>query len=197
MYFPYISSQIQDPLVLLDPVCLRETLLEWLLVLERVLGPGEERWDRDYLQSCSEHEESCCSPREPAENTTEEEEKEDFHELQGKEEEECEGSDGSPQEPVRVVSPKAIQLDLLANLTQLATLYTELSCFRKPESEQALGCTTFLRRYFFLLDKERVRRLCLLCYQEQPEVQRSFTEAMLGVTLLLKSIIYVTFCLCF
>lgn len=208
MYFPYISSQIQDPLVLLDPVCLRETLLEWLLVLERVLGPvqhgstpagdcpGEERWDRDYLNSCSEYEESCCSPREPAENTTEEEGKEDSHELRGKEGK-CEGSNGSPQEPVRVVSPKAIQLDLLANLTQLATLYTELSCFRKPESEQALGCTTFLRRYFFLLDKERVRRLCLLCYQEQPEVQRSFTEAMLGATLLLTSIIYVTFCLCF
>lgn len=216
MYFPNISSQIQDPLVLLDPVCLRETLLEWLPVLERVLGPvehgptaagdsnadgpGEERWNRDYLNLYSEHEESSCSPREPTENIIEEE---DSHELRGKEdqcdstEKECEGSNGSPPEPVRVVSPKAIQLDLLANLTQLATLYTELSCFRKPESEQALGCRTFLRRYFFLLDKERVRRMCLLCYQEQPEVQSSFAEAMLGLTLPLISIIYITCCLDF
>lgn len=149
-------------------------------------GPGEERWDGDYLNSCSEQEESYCRSREP----TEEEEKEQSHELGGKEDQcELEVSNGSPPEPVRVVSPKPVQLDLLANLTQLATLYTELSCFRKPQREQALGCTTFLRRYFFLLDTERVRRMCLQCYQEQPEVQSSFTEAMLGRKLLLKSLV--------
>lgn len=182
---PDISSQIQDPLVLLDPVCLRETLLEWLPVLERILGPTENRpaadsnvegaveeeWDRECLNS--EQEESSCSSKEPTE------EKEESHELEGKEDS-CEPdyteelSNGSPREPVRVVSPKPLQPDLLVNLTQLATLYTELSCFRRPEG------TTFLRRYFFLLDQERVRRMCLLCYQEQPEVQSSFIEAMLG-----------------
>ncbi|XP_070762798.1 Hermansky-Pudlak syndrome 5 protein [Enoplosus armatus] len=188
-------SQIQDPLVLLDPVCLGETLLEWLLVLERILGPvehrstaagdsnvdgpGEERWERDYFNS--------CSSGEPTESITEEK-KEESPELEGKEgrcdstEKEPEVSSGSPPEPVRVVSPKPVPSDLLADLTQLATLYTELSCFRNQENEQALGCTTFLRRYFFLLDQERVRRMCLLCYQEQPEVQSSFTEAMLGLT---------------
>uniref|UniRef100_A0A3Q3VRQ4 Hermansky-Pudlak syndrome 5 protein homolog n=1 Tax=Mola mola TaxID=94237 RepID=A0A3Q3VRQ4_MOLML len=180
-------SQIQDPLVLLDPVCLRETLLEWLPVLERILGPTENRpaadsnvegaveeeWDRECLNS--EQEESSCSSKEPTE------EKEESHELEGKEDS-CEPdytkelSNGSPREPVRVVSPKPLQPDLLVNLTQLATLYTELSCFRRPEG------TTFLRRYFFLLDQERVRRMCLLCYQEQPEVQSSFIEAMLDLT---------------
>lgn len=191
MYFPNISSQIQDPLVLLDPVSLTETLLEWLPVLERILGPaqhtataavdsGEERWDREYLNPCSEQ----------TENFREEEDKEQSGELRGEEVQcdsagkELKGSNGGPPEPFRVVSPKPLQLDLLANLTQLATLYTELSCFRKPESGQALGCTTFLQRYFFLLDTERVRRMCLLCYQEQPEVQSSFTEAMLGQEIL-------------
>ena len=178
-----ISSQIQDPLVLLDPACLRETLLEWLPVLERILGPtqnlpaadlnvegaAEEEWDRECLNS--EQEESSCFSKEPTE------EKEES--LEGKEDG-CgpdnteELSNRSPQEPVRVVSPKPLQPDLLVNLTQLATLYTELSCFRRPEG------TTFLRRYFFLLDQERVRRMCLLCYQEHPEVQSSFIEAMLG-----------------
>lgn len=160
-------------------------------MLERILGPaqdtaaaagdsnvegsGAERWDREYLNPCSEQ----------TENFTEED-KEQSDELRGKEVQcdsagkELKGSNGGPPEPVRVVSPKPLQLDLLANLTQLATLHTELSCFRKPESGQALGCTTFLRRYFFLLDTERVRRMCLLCHQEQPEVQSSFTEAMLG-----------------
>ncbi|XP_076589718.1 BLOC-2 complex member HPS5 [Chaetodon auriga] len=183
-------SQIQDPLVLLDPVCLRETLLEWLPVLERILGPsehgstaasdskedgpGEERWERDCLSSCSEQQdESSCLSGELTESITEEEEEEEKEEQV---------STGIPPEPVRVVSPKPVPSDILTNLTQLATLYTELSCFRNQEHEQALGCTTFLRRYFFLLDRERVRRMCLLCYQEQPEVQSSFTEAMLDLT---------------
>ncbi|XP_033490161.1 BLOC-2 complex member HPS5 [Epinephelus lanceolatus] len=195
-------SQIQDPLVLLDPVCLEETLLEWLPVLEQVLGPeeqestaaddsnidgpGEERWD--YLQSCSEqHDESSLPSKEPAKSITEDK-KEESPELEEKEdqcdsaEKDSEVSNGSPLYPVRVMSPKPVPPDLLANLTQLATLYTELSCFRNQENEQALGCTNFLRCYFFLLDQERVRRMCLLCHQERPEVQSSFTEAMLGLT---------------
>ncbi|XP_051236610.1 Hermansky-Pudlak syndrome 5 protein isoform X2 [Dicentrarchus labrax] len=190
-------SQIQDPLVLLDPVCLGETLLEWLPVLERILGPeeqgsaaagdsnvdapGEERWERHYLNSCSEQqEESSCSSGEPTESITEE--KKESPEIGGTGDQSDSTENGSPPEPVRVVSPKPVPSDLLDNLTQLATLYTELSCFRNQENEQALGCTTFLRRYFFLLDQERVRRMCLLCYQEQPEVQSSFTEAMLDLT---------------
>uniref|UniRef100_A0A8C9X995 Hermansky-Pudlak syndrome 5 protein homolog n=1 Tax=Sander lucioperca TaxID=283035 RepID=A0A8C9X995_SANLU len=202
----HVSTTHKHPLVLLDPVCLRETLLEWLAVLERILGPeehgsaaagdsnmdgpGEERWD--YLNACSEQqEESSFSSREPTESITEEKRKES-PEL-GEKEDQCDStekepkvSDGSPPDPVRVVSPKPLPSDLLSNLTQLATLYIELSCFRNQENEQALGCTTFLRSYFFLLDQERVRRMCLLCYQEQPEVQSSFTEAMLGQKLLFK-----------
>lgn len=161
-------------------------------MLERILGPEEQgsaavgesnvdrpeegNWDRGYLNS--EHEESSCSLKEPTENTTEEEE--------GKEESQVvRVLNESLPEPVRVVSPKPIQSDLSNNLTQLATLYTELSCFRKPGDLHALECTTFLRRYFFLLDKERVRRMCLLCHRGQPEVQSSFIEAMLGQKLLL------------
>ncbi|RVE71727.1 hypothetical protein OJAV_G00054870 [Oryzias javanicus] len=34
-------SEIQDPVVLLDPVLLAEALLEWLPVLERILGPSD------------------------------------------------------------------------------------------------------------------------------------------------------------
>ncbi|KAM7396827.1 hypothetical protein PAMP_019837 [Pampus punctatissimus] len=203
-------SQIQDPMVLLDPVCLRETLLEWLPVLERILGPaehvsaavgdsntdvpGEQRWESDYLNTFSEQlEESSCSSREPTESATEENiekppelvEKEEQCESQltaDYNEKEPVASNGSPLEPVRVVSPKPVPSDLLTNLTQLATLYTELSCFRNHADEEALGCTTFLRHYFFLLDPERIRRMCLLCYQEQPEVKTSFIDAMLELT---------------
>ncbi|XP_072242069.1 Hermansky-Pudlak syndrome 5 protein [Leuresthes tenuis] len=188
-------SQIQDPLVLLDPACLGEALLEWLPVLERILRPadvepaaatdsnldgsGEERWD--YLNLCSEQQ------GEPSEDAKVE--KKESPGL-GEEETPCDDqqkldsienvTSGSPPEPVRVASPKAVPPDLLANLTELATLYTELSCF--TNQIEALGCTTFLRRYFFLLDQKRVRRMCLLCYQEQPEMKSSFTEAMIEHT---------------
>uniref|UniRef100_A0A8D3CK66 Hermansky-Pudlak syndrome 5 protein homolog n=1 Tax=Scophthalmus maximus TaxID=52904 RepID=A0A8D3CK66_SCOMX len=182
--FSNISSQIQDPLVLLDPVCLEESLLEWLPVLERILGPAELGSVAVCDSNMEQPEESSCSSGETPERVAEEE----SPELR-EQEEECDStetvsgvSNGSLSEPVRVVSPKPVPSDLLADLTQLATLYTELSCFRSQENDRALGCTTFLRRYFFLLDQERVRRMCLLCYQEQAEVQSSFTEAMLEIS---------------
>ena len=47
-------------------------------------------------------------------------------------------------------------------------------------SVRAVGACSFLRRYFFLLDVERVRRTVALCRQEQPQLYNSFMEAMLG-----------------
>uniref|UniRef100_A0A667ZZA1 Hermansky-Pudlak syndrome 5 protein homolog n=1 Tax=Myripristis murdjan TaxID=586833 RepID=A0A667ZZA1_9TELE len=215
LHFTNISSQIQDPLVLLEPACLRETLLEWLPVLERILGPeelgsadrdhsnmdgqGEEKWEKDNASACSEQlQESSCLSEEPMESVTEEKtedlrEKDDLsenHLLCQSSEKVPVVSNGTPPQPLRVVSPRPLPSDLLADLTQLATLYLELSCFGNQDDQRgdgAVGCTTFLRQYFFLLDQERVRRMCLLCYQEQPEVQSSFIKAMLGQTLSLTS----------
>lgn len=180
----HTSAQIQDPLVLLDPVCLRESLLEWLPVLERTLGPEGQRsstadrpeeddsWDRDDLSS-----ESSSCLEEPAENPAEgQQEPRDLN--------------GGPPEPVRVACPRSLQPDLLHTLTQLATLHAELSCFGKADGDSVLPCVTFLRRYFFLLDRERVRRMCLLCWQEQPEVQLSFIQAMRGETLFKEGIFF-------
>lgn len=185
--FSNISSQIQDPLVLLDPVCLREALQEWLPVLERVLGPdatdsnlggsGEDRWERDYPNPCAEQQ------GESTENIPEEKASPENSEHQPTSD--CAvnvTSCRSCPEPIRVVSPEPVPSDLSADLTKLATLYTELSCF--SNQNEVLGCSVFLRRYFFLLDQERVRRMCLLCYQEQPEMKSSFTDAMLGQKLL-------------
>lgn len=187
--------------MLLDPACLTEALLDWLPALERVLGPveataaldshadlpGDEKWDREGLALCSEPEESNLTCNEVTGNVTEEEEKENSDDVRAKEDQKSPLLNWTNPEPVRLEPPRPIQTDLLSDLTQLATLYAELSCFRKLLSDQGRGCTSFLRRYFFLLDQERVRRMCLLCHQEQPEVQSSFVEAMLGETLLLLS----------
>lgn len=183
--------------MLLDPACLTEALLDWLPALERVLGPveataavdshvdvpGDEKWDREGLALCSEPEESFLIFNKITENVTEDEKKENSDDFRGKDQKSS-VSNWTKPEPVRLEPPRPIQTDLLSDLTQLATLYAELSCFRKLLTEQGLGCMSFLRRYFFLLDQERVRRMCLLCYQEQPEVQSAFMEAMLGEMLL-------------
>uniref|UniRef100_A0AAY5L7G0 Hermansky-Pudlak syndrome 5 protein homolog n=1 Tax=Esox lucius TaxID=8010 RepID=A0AAY5L7G0_ESOLU len=152
-------AQIQDPLVLFDPVCLKGTLQEWVLLLERVLGPEEQRsaCDDDSSQWC-EGQEDHRRPEEPPETT-----------------------DAQPPapEPLRVCSPKPLLSDLQADLTQLATLHLELGCFEDPavrNERGEVGVVGFLRRWFFLLDQERVRSMCLLSYREQPEVHSSFME---------------------
>lgn len=187
--------------MLLDPASLTEALLDWLPVLERVLGPleatadgdshvdvpGEEKWDGEGPALCSEPEGSILTFNKITENVTEEEKKENSDDFRGKEDQKSCVSNWTNPEPVRLEPPRPVQTDLLSDLTQLATLYAELSCFRKLLTEPGLGCTSFLRRYFFLLDQERVRRTCLLCYQEQPELQSSFMEAMLGERLLIST----------
>ncbi|KAM9807740.1 BLOC-2 complex member HPS5 [Neosynchiropus ocellatus] len=178
--------QTLDPMILLDPVCMKDALLEWLLVLERVLGPpevvlsasgssdadvpDEPSWEKDAQPPCDQSsfeesvpEEAESSPQSP----------------------ECEdnraGDDSRTHpDPIRVVSPKPLPSDLQADLTQLATLYTELSGFSSLPESPALSCATFLRRYFFLLDQERTGRMCLLCSKQ--EVKSSFIEAMLDAT---------------
>ncbi|XP_076026964.1 BLOC-2 complex member HPS5 isoform X2 [Genypterus blacodes] len=202
------TSQIADPSVLLDPVCLGETLLKWLPVLERILGPedlqpplnvnrlSEERREQDHLTCSPEQtQEALSSSGETSEGVSEE--TAEPPEL-GAEEDQCESqltsqpsegaaviSNGTPPEPLRVVSPKPVPSGLLEDLTQLATLYAEMSCSGKLAErgdDGAVHCATFLRRYFFLLNQERARRMCLLCYQQQPEVQSSFVEALLDLT---------------
>ena len=130
-----------------------------------------------------------------APESTEEEEEEvvEVEEVNaGEREERCHGTPepgggeatgGAPvrTEPVRTQPPTPLPSDLLGDLTPLATLYLELSCFRgQGEEPGSLGVAGFLRRYFFLLDVERVRRMCLLCHKERPEMQSSFIEAMQG-----------------
>lgn len=181
--------------MLLDPACLTETLLDWLPVLERVIGPvegaaaasgspadgpGDGEWDGEGLPLCSEPAEPFLAFKETTEHMAEDEETGNSDDLRAREEQKSAVANWSPPEPVRLEPPKPVEAELLSDLTQLATLYAELSAFRKLQTQQGLGCTAFLRRYFFLLDHERVRRMCLLVHQEQSELQLSFMEAMLG-----------------
>uniref|UniRef100_A0A8C1R6P9 Hermansky-Pudlak syndrome 5 protein homolog n=1 Tax=Cyprinus carpio TaxID=7962 RepID=A0A8C1R6P9_CYPCA len=132
-----VDSQIQDPMVLLDPVCLSDVLREWAPVLERVLGP------EDHTRPTETHEEKPL------------------------EEEEI------------LFSPKPLPTDLQADLSQLACLYLEMGC---PGRGGIESVCVFLRRYFFLLDQERVRKMCMLRYREHRKVMKAYIAGMLEFT---------------
>nr|XP_055048605.1 Hermansky-Pudlak syndrome 5 protein [Misgurnus anguillicaudatus]XP_055048606.1 Hermansky-Pudlak syndrome 5 protein [Misgurnus anguillicaudatus] len=202
-------SQIQDPMVLLNPVCLGEELQQWALVLEKVLGPedhfrprdikteDEEKTveDEDVLSSVS-----CCIVVQPesllapandlneSSNITEEEDL--------KESSPCFTAPvrtpfpplANSVELIQLFSPKPLPPDLHADLSELACLYLELGCpgegrdSRWGKDGEVENVCVFLRRYFFLLDQERVRRMCTLRYSEQPDVRKSYIAGMLEFT---------------
>uniref|UniRef100_A0A8C1T2T0 Hermansky-Pudlak syndrome 5 protein homolog n=1 Tax=Cyprinus carpio TaxID=7962 RepID=A0A8C1T2T0_CYPCA len=188
------DSQIQDPMVLLDPVSLGDALREWAPVLERVLGPEDHTRPTEITnqeQRTLEEEElvssmSCCVVVQPEiystnpdESTTLTEE-EDLGESMP-----CSTAPlrapfpplANHVELIQLFSPKPLPPDLQADLSQLACLYLEMGC---PGRGGIESVCVFLRRYFFLLDQERVRKMCMLRYREHREVMKAYIAGMLG-----------------
>uniref|UniRef100_A0A8C1T0M2 Hermansky-Pudlak syndrome 5 protein homolog n=1 Tax=Cyprinus carpio TaxID=7962 RepID=A0A8C1T0M2_CYPCA len=189
-------SQIQDPMVLLDPVSLGDALREWAPVLERVLGPEDHTRPTEITnqeQRTLEEEElvssmSCCVVVQPEiystnpdESTTLTEE-EDLGESMP-----CSTAPlrapfpplANHVELIQLFSPKPLPPDLQADLSQLACLYLEMGC---PGRGGIESVCVFLRRYFFLLDQERVRKMCMLRYREHREVMKAYIAGMLEFT---------------
>lgn len=191
-------------MVLLDSVCLGEVLGEWALVLERVLGPEDPGRPRDTENYETTEEEktledegvlssvSCCivvqpesllsPPTDPDESSTLTEE--DFRESSP-----CFTAPvrspftpfTNPVELIQLFSPKPMPPDLHADLSQLACLYLELGCPGRWRGDgEVESVCVFLRRYFFLLDQERVRNMCTLRYGQQPDVRKSYIAGMMG-----------------
>ncbi|KAJ8344262.1 hypothetical protein SKAU_G00315910 [Synaphobranchus kaupii] len=176
-------SQIQDPMVLLDPACLGEILQEWLPVLERVLGPADENpsgvenpvepgWEREHLDSSSTAPER--GPEEQVKGQTNQEG--DSESGPGPQ-----GTERGPAEPIRVCPPQPLPSDLLGDLSQLASLSLDLGCFHGSTSCEE-GASSFLRRYFFLLDPERAQRACAFRYRDQPKVRAAYIASLLELT---------------
>ncbi|XDV53489.1 hypothetical protein PO909_021974 [Leuciscus waleckii] len=187
-------SQIQNPMVLLDPVCLGDVLQDWAPVLERVLGPEDYSVPREITPL--EEEElvssmSCCVGVQPeivaAPSTNLDEsailtEEEDLGETIP-----CSTAPVRASFPplanhvelIQLFSPKPLPPDLQADLSQLACLYLEMGC---PGRGGVESVCVFLRRFFFLLDQERVRKMCMLRYREHREVLKAYIAGMLEFT---------------
>uniref|UniRef100_A0A8C1Q3L8 Hermansky-Pudlak syndrome 5 protein homolog n=1 Tax=Cyprinus carpio TaxID=7962 RepID=A0A8C1Q3L8_CYPCA len=189
-------SQIQDPMVLLDPVSLGDALREWAPVLERVLGPEDHTRPTEITnqeQRTLEEEElvssmSCCVVVQPEIYSTNPDEsatlteEEDLGESMP-----CSTAPlrapfpplANHVELIQLFSPKPLPPDLQADLSQLACLYLEMGC---PGRGGIESVCVFLRRYFFLLDQERVRKMCMLRYREHREVMKAYIAGMLEFT---------------
>uniref|UniRef100_A0A8C2K4Q7 Hermansky-Pudlak syndrome 5 protein homolog n=1 Tax=Cyprinus carpio TaxID=7962 RepID=A0A8C2K4Q7_CYPCA len=167
-------SQIQDPMVLLDPVCLSDVLREWAPVLERVLGPEDHTRPTETTtqeEKPLEEEElvssmSCCvvvqpdiysaNLDEPAATLTEEEDHGESTPCSTAPVRALSSPLANHVELIQLFSPKPLPPDLQADLSQLACLYLEMGC---PSRGGIESVCVFLRRYFFLLDQERVRKM--------------------------------------
>uniref|UniRef100_A0A671K7D9 Hermansky-Pudlak syndrome 5 protein homolog n=1 Tax=Sinocyclocheilus anshuiensis TaxID=1608454 RepID=A0A671K7D9_9TELE len=185
-------SQIQDPMVLLDPVCLSDVLREWDPVLERVLGPEDHTRPTELTtqeEKTLEEEElvssmSCCVVVQPDIYSA------NLDESATLTEEEDHGEStpcstapvralfpplANHVELVQLFSPKPLPPDLQADLSQLACLYLEMGC---PGRGGIESVCVFLRRYFFLLDQERVRKMysglsyCISVHINSPNILR-------------------------
>lgn len=191
------SLQIQDPLVLLDPLSLTEVLLEWVPILERVLGPenptitkkenreikedkksSEMKDDDPDSHSCSAvpRDDSGIGCQSESEDTLNHVEKEILTDSN------LSFTSLVAVPSVAIVEPVEFTLpsDLQDDLSQLACLYVDLGCPGGAGDEGLERVCVFLRRFFFLLDKERVRRMCTLRYREQPEILNTYIACMLG-----------------
>lgn len=196
-FVPPCSLQIQDPLVLLDPRCLTEGLLEWVPILERVLGPenprSRERENEEIKEEKKSLEMEDDDPGSQACSAVPQDDRgvgcqsESEHTSNLLEEESLTDSNLSSTtlvtvSSVAIVAPVEYTLpaDLQDDLSQLACLYMDLGCPGGAGDGGVERVCVFLRRFFFLLDRERVRKMCTLRYREQPDILNTYIACMLG-----------------
>uniref|UniRef100_A0AAR2LBP3 Hermansky-Pudlak syndrome 5 protein homolog n=1 Tax=Pygocentrus nattereri TaxID=42514 RepID=A0AAR2LBP3_PYGNA len=190
------SLQIQDPLVLLEPGCLTEVLLEWVPVLERVLGPedhvdrGDNREKKEEKKSLEMEDEDADTQSCSTFSQSDSAEQDHTSALQKGESLTDNSLSSVPPAPV-FSSPLTAQVkliqphlpsDLQDNLTQLACLYLDMGCPGGAGDGGVEKVCVFLQTFFFLLDKERVRRMCMLRYREQPDVLKAYIAGMMEFT---------------
>ncbi|XP_060742395.1 Hermansky-Pudlak syndrome 5 protein [Tachysurus vachellii] len=191
--------QIQDPLVLLDPRSLTEVLLEWVPVLERILGPekpssserqnGEIKEEKKSLEAEDKDSDSqpySAVPRDDSGVECQSEFEDDSNHVEDESltESNLSSTALAAVSSVAIVAPVEFTLpsDLQDDLSYLACLYLDLGCPSGAGDGGLERVCVFLRRYYFLLDKEKVRKMCTLRYREQPDILNTYIACMLEFT---------------
>ncbi|XP_068929179.1 BLOC-2 complex member HPS5 isoform X2 [Petaurus breviceps papuanus] len=187
--------KLQDPQVLFQPTSLRLVLQEWLLHLEKAFAIKD-------LSSISETVNSHAKTNQDMPLL--DESKKEILEANIGHEQNCSDSENSvgkiTSEPVdflretsedlfQIHAPCFIENGLQKNLTELITLCLELSVFSSNVTcinmDQDLQQTIpwnpacqFIKKYFFLLDLERVKQCAKIRYSDSPRVWDTYVEGL-------------------
>uniref|UniRef100_A0A8C0IBU8 Hermansky-Pudlak syndrome 5 protein homolog n=1 Tax=Bubo bubo TaxID=30461 RepID=A0A8C0IBU8_BUBBB len=188
-------AKLQDPLVLLEPQCMRRVLQEWLVYLEEKFGSkehfassikksktvrAEEQTDKEQssiLEDCTEKEntDETCVSKTMCENSTD-----------------LKGPLGCS---FQVSPPCVIEPDVQKDLTELTTLCFELrvfSCGNGDAEESSNGslplaalwtlACRFMQSYFFLLDLKRLKQCIITMYVTSPNVWETYIAGLKELT---------------
>ncbi|OWK57114.1 Hermansky-Pudlak syndrome 5 protein [Lonchura striata] len=204
-------AKLQDPLVLLEPQCMRRVLQEWLVYLEEKFSKEHSALSVNKSKAVSAEDQRAVleetlqvasADRDPAD-------KEQSGILEDCIEKEntdetcvsktmCEnGTDvtGPLGCGFRVSSPCVMEPDVLKDLVELTTLCFELRVFSggsaeaeessegslPPAASGTLACR-FMRSYFFLLDLKRVKQCIITTCATSPNVWETYIAGLKEIT---------------
>uniref|UniRef100_A0A8C0EWA8 Hermansky-Pudlak syndrome 5 protein homolog n=1 Tax=Bubo bubo TaxID=30461 RepID=A0A8C0EWA8_BUBBB len=209
-------AKLQDPLVLLEPQCMRRVLQEWLVYLEEKFGSKEHFASSIKKSKTVRAEEQSAVLEEnlrldPTDGDPADKEQssilEDCTEKENTDETcvsktMCENSTdlkGPLGCSFQVSPPCVIEPDVQKDLTELTTLCFELrvfSCGNGDAEESSNGslplaalwtlACRFMQSYFFLLDLKRLKQCIITMYVTSPNVWETYIAGLKALRPLIK-----------
>ncbi|OPJ73822.1 Hermansky-Pudlak syndrome 5 protein [Patagioenas fasciata monilis] len=206
------TAKLQDPLVLLEPECMRRVLREWLVYLEERFGSKEHSGSSTKQSRNVGAEEQRAILEEnlhldPTDgDPADKEQSSILEDCTGKENTDetygsktmCENNvdlKGSLDCTFQVSPPCVIEPDVQKDLIELTTLCFELCVFSAGNGEAAGSsdgtlplaalwtlACRFMRSYFFLLDLKRLKQCIITMYATSPNVWETYIAGLKELT---------------
>ncbi|XP_013047120.2 BLOC-2 complex member HPS5 [Anser cygnoides] len=203
-------AKLQDPLVLLEPQCMRRVLREWLVYLEEKFG-SREHFDSSVRKSktvCAEEQREVLEENLQVNPTggdlAEKEPNSILEDYTESNDETCESQNvcenstnfkGPLGGCFQISPPCDLEPDVQKDLVELTTLCFELSVFScgNGDSEESfdqglplaalstLACR-FIQNYFFLLDLKRLKQCIITTYANSPNVWETYIAGLKELT---------------
>ncbi|NXR06973.1 HPS5 protein, partial [Semnornis frantzii] len=204
-------AKLQDPLVLLEPECMRKVLQEWLVYLEERFGSKEHSASsvETSKTACAEDQRAALEETlrlDPADGESGNKEQSNVLEYCAEKENTdgtcvsntmCEngaGLKGPLEQGFQVSPPCVIAPEVQRDLTELTTLCFELSVFsgRGHAGQNSDGCLPltasstlacrFMQSYFFLLDLKRLKQCIITTHAASPDVWETYMAGLKELT---------------
>ncbi|NXS95373.1 HPS5 protein, partial [Jacana jacana] len=205
-------AKLQDPLVLLEPQCMRRVLQEWLIYLQEKFGCKEHSassakksktvWAEEERAVLEENLQLDSTDGDPADKEQSsilkdcsEKENNDDTCVSKNTSENSTDLKGPSDCCFQVSSPCVIEPDVQKDLVELTTLCFELCVFScgNGEAEESSGGSLplatswtsacgFMRSYFFLLDLKRVKQCIITMCAASPNVWETYIAGLKELT---------------